>query len=243
MAGRRAARTPLPRERWAAQIAALDSRSPDDTAGRAPLTVERIVAAALGVVAAEGFDALTMRRVSTALETGPASLYAHVRNKSELDDLLVAALCARLTLPTPDQAQWKSQFRDVCAALRDEFLRYPGLARAALAAVPGSVEVLRVGECLLGILLAGGVAPKTAAWTTDAAFLYVSAYCLEAGMARRPGEDADARVVDRAEVRERLAMLPPHLFPHTTAHAQELTAGEEHERFDFTLGLMLRGLA
>jgi hypothetical protein len=32
-------------------------------------------------------------------------------------------------------------------------------------------------------------------------------------------------------------------FPHAKRYAAELTAGAGHDRFDFTIGLMLNGLA
>ncbi len=243
MAGRRASRDAISRQQWAAQIAAIERAPAETRTAKPPISVHRIVEAALRAIEAEGFDDLTMRRVATALQTGPASLYAHVRNKAELDDLLIGELCSRVAIPVPDPATWQAQFIDVCTQLREEFLRYPGIARAALAAVPGSVNTLRVGEAMLGILLSAGVPPQHAAWASDAAFLYVSAYCLEAGIARRQREDVDGQVIDRAEVMHRLQMLPPSLFPNTVSYARELTAGEGHERFDFTLELLLRGLA
>jgi hypothetical protein len=94
---------------------------------------------------------------------------------------------------------------------------------------------------MLAILPAGGVAPQSAAWAIDAAYLFLSAYSLEASLRRKPGEDADGRVFDRDEIIERLRMLPASRFPNTVAHAQELTAGEGQERFDFALGLLSEG--
>ena len=55
--------------------------------GKSPITVDSIITAALGIVASEGYEALTMRRLAAALETGPASLYAHVSHKEELAEL------------------------------------------------------------------------------------------------------------------------------------------------------------
>src|ERR1700729_448818 len=73
------------------------------SAGRKqPITVEAIIETALGIVEREGYAALTMRRGATPLETGPASLYAHVVNKEDLDDLLIGVLCAGIVLPSPD---------------------------------------------------------------------------------------------------------------------------------------------
>ncbi|GAB2959842.1 TetR/AcrR family transcriptional regulator C-terminal domain-containing protein [Amycolatopsis acidiphila] len=128
----------------------------------------------------------------------------------------------------------------MCTQLRDQYLKYPGISRAALAMVPTDLETVRVNEGMLAILLAGGVAPQAAAWAIDALLLYVAAYCLETSIARRrSAQDDVAWVLDRDELRRRFTALPAETFPH----AAELTAGEGHDRFDFTLALMIDGLA
>lgn len=228
------------RDRWVRQIAALDDASAPKRAQKSPLTVDRIVETALEIVEADGFQALTMRRVAAELGTGPASLYAHVRGKADLDDLLIGRLCARVNLPTPDPRLWKEQFLGVCGQLRDLYLAYPGISRAALASGPTSLDTMAVSECLLAILLSGGVEPQSAAWAIDAAFLYVSAYSLETTLRHRA--DDDGRVLDREDIIERFEMLPSSRFPQTVAHARELTSGEGHERFLFTLDLLVCGL-
>ncbi|KPI20511.1 Tetracyclin repressor domain-containing protein [Actinobacteria bacterium OK074] len=236
-----------PRERRAAR-----HRPPNPEAGagprprrrKAPITVEQVVDTALGVIATEGYEALTMRRLAAALDTGPASLYAHVVNKADLDELLIGRLCAALVLPRPDPAAWREQIRDVCVQIRDQYLKYPGISRAALAMAPTDLETVRVSEGMLAILLTGGVPPQTAAWAIDALLLYVAAYCLETSIARqRAADDDTVWVRDRDELLHRFAALPAETFPHTTRHAAELTAGEGHDRFDFTLALMIDGLA
>ncbi|MFJ1578190.1 TetR/AcrR family transcriptional regulator [Streptomyces sp. NPDC088182] len=237
-----------PRERRAARHR---PPNPEAEAGprprrrKAPITVEQVVDTALNVIVTEGYEALTMRRLAAALDTGPASLYAHVVNKADLDELLIGRLCAALVLPEPDPAAWREQIRGVCTQMRDQYLKYPGISRAALAMAPSDLETVRVTEGMLAILLAGGVAPQAAAWAIDALLLYVAAYCLEVSIARRRSAHADdaAWVLDRDELLRRFAALPAGSFPHTTRHAAELTAGEGHDRFDFTLALMIDGLA
>ncbi len=212
---------------------------PEAEAGSKPRrrTVEEVIDTALGVIAAEGFEALTMRRLATALDTGPASLYNHVVNKADLDELLIGRLCTELVLPEPDPAAWREQIRGVCTQLRDQFLKYPGISRAVLAMAPTDLEIVRVSEGMLAILLNGGVTPQAAAWAADAMLLYVAAYCLETSIAQN-----EAGVRDRDELQRRFAALPVDGFPYTSRHAAEITAGEGHERFDFTLGLMIDGL-
>ena len=206
-------------------------------------TGEAIVSTAFSIVEKEGYEALTMRRVATALETGPSSLYAHVVNKDDLDELLIGRLCAEIELPEPDPATWRQQITSVCTQLRDQYLRYPGISRAAFAVAPSNVDTLRVSEGMLAILLAGGIDPQAAAWAIDSLTLYVNAYSLEISLVNQQVSHGDGSwVVSRDELLRRLAALPDTL-PHSKRYAAELTAGSGHDRFDFTIGLMIDGLA
>jgi len=208
-----------------------------------PITVEAIVSTAFGIVEREGYQALTMRRVATALETGPSSLYAHVVNKEDLDELLIGRLCAAIDLPGPDPAAWRKQIISVCTQLRDQYLRYPGISQAAFAVAPTNLDTLRVSEGMLAILLAGGTGEQAAAWATDSLLLYVSAYSLEVSLVDQQRSHGDGSwVVSRDELLRRFAALPG-TFPQTKRYAAELTAGTGHDRFDFTIGLMIDGLA
>jgi hypothetical protein len=93
---------------------------------------------------------------------------------------------------------------------------------------------------MLAILLAAGIAPQTAAWAIDSLTLYVNSYSLEVSMARDRSDES--WVVSRDELLRRFAALPD-TFPQTKRYARELTGGTVHDRFDFTLGLMIDGLA
>jgi AcrR family transcriptional regulator len=230
-----------PEERWAAQVAVLKPGAPAPRTAREPLSARRIVDAALQLVQAEGFDALTMRRLASTLHATPGALYAHVQDKRELDDLMLGALCARVQIPSPDPDAWKAQAIAVCAQLRDEYLRYPGIWRATLAAAPSTPDTMRIMEGLLAILTSGGVPLQYAAWAIDAAFQYTGAYSVTAPR-RTPGDSATAVAATRDEATAQLAMLPAEQFPISSAHAAELTSGIGHERFDFTLDLLFGGL-
>jgi AcrR family transcriptional regulator len=232
-----------PKIRRAARHAQLDDSVASSGTKKAPITVERIVEAALHVVSTQGYDALTMRSVANVLGTGPASLYAHVVNKADIDELLIGRLLSEIVLPEPDPVTWRAQILDVCAQMRDQYLRYPGISRAALATASTNLDTLRVAEGMLTILVTGGVPPQTAAWALDSLSLYVNAYTLEISMvdARRAGQD-DAWIVGRDELIERFEALPADAFPSTRRYAAELTAGTGHERFDFTLGLIIDNL-
>ncbi|AEV85734.1 TetR family transcriptional regulator [Actinoplanes sp. SE50] len=238
---------PTPQERRAARHqlggapSAPAARRGPSGGRKKPITVDAIIDTAFGIIETEGYEALTMRRLAVALETGPSSLYAHVVNKEDLDELLIGRLCAEIELPEPDPAGWRAQLIGVCTRLRDQFLRYPGISRAAFAAAPSNLDTLRVSEGMLGIVLAGGIAPQVAAWAIDALTLYVNAYCLEVSVAeRRRAPDGDW-VLTRAEMMRRFAALPDG-FPHTKRYAAELTGGTVQDRFAFTLNLIIDGI-
>ena len=211
-------------------------------ARKEPLSVERIVATALNIVAAEGFEALTMRRVAAALDTGPASLYAHVVNKADLDELLIGYLCSQIVLPEPEPEKWRAQILDIAAQIRDQYLKYPGISQAALGVVPSNRETLRISEGMLAVLLAGGVEPQTAAFAIASLSLYVNAYCLEIGLWLRQMSDDGGWMVTQASLMRRFDSLPENEFPFTKRYAAQLTAGEGHDRFDFALKTMTDGL-
>ncbi|MGK3208473.1 TetR/AcrR family transcriptional regulator [Amycolatopsis sp. MEPSY49] len=227
-----------PRRRRAARHAGAATASP-----KKPITVDRITDAALQVVATEGYDALTIRRVAAVLGTGPSSLYAHIVTKDDIDDLLVGRLCAELVLPEPDPARWRTQILDAYTQIRDQYLKYPGVSRAALGMVPTNLDALRVRERLFAILLAGGIEPRTAAWALDALSLYVSAYALEQSLVQQRRKHPDDEwVLGREELVSRFSALPAETFPQTRRYAAELTSGSGHDRFEFTLGLLIDNL-
>jgi hypothetical protein len=108
--------------------------------------------------------------------------------------------------------------------------------------VPTNLETMRVNEGMLAIVLAGGADPQTAAWAIDALTLYVNAYCLETGLRdSQASRNGDSWVVSRDELVRRFAELPD-TFPQTKRYAAELTSGAGHDRFDFTINLILDGL-
>ncbi|WP_433525002.1 TetR/AcrR family transcriptional regulator [Nocardia pseudovaccinii] len=232
-----------PKQRRAARHAQPTTSPAQPSRRKAPITVDRITDAALEVVATQGYDALTMRSVAAVLDTGPASLYAHVVNKADIDELIIGRLCTRLVLPEPDPAAWRVQIRDVCAQMRDQYLKYPGISRAALAMASTNLDVMRVSEGMLAILLAGDIEPQTAAWAMDALGLYVAAYTLEISLvAQRQSKSDDTWVIGRDELVTRFTALPADQFPQTKRYAAELTAGTGYQRFDFALDLILDNL-
>ncbi|WP_369146625.1 TetR/AcrR family transcriptional regulator C-terminal domain-containing protein [Streptomyces sp. R44] len=93
------------------------------------LTRTRIVRAALDLADAEGLNALTMRRVATALNTSTMALYRHVPGKVELVRLIADAACGEVPLgPVP--ADWRTGLERGARWLRGVYTRHRWMAHA-----------------------------------------------------------------------------------------------------------------
>jgi AcrR family transcriptional regulator len=214
-------------------------------AAREPLTRERIVDAAMRVLVEQGYEAVSMRKVASALGTGPASLYAHVANKKELDQLLVDRAARDMKLPdTPDPERWQEQLKDAMRELLRVMRANPGVARAAIGQVPLGERALLSTERILGILKAGNLPDQAAAWAVDLIPLYVTAIAFEESVQGAAGwseEDVEGFV---AGLRDFFATLPADRFPLTIALAGPLTSGATTDaRFEFGLTVIVAGLA
>ncbi|MFG1943064.1 TetR/AcrR family transcriptional regulator [Nonomuraea sp. NPDC048826] len=216
---------------------------------RRQLSQELIVEAGLRVLDAEGLDALSMRRVATELDTGPASLYAHVANKDELLELIYDLVLGEVELPEPDPTRWREQLRDHVRRVHHVLTSHADVARAGLAGVPSGPNAVRLSEFVFGLLIEAGMAPREASLALDRITLYVCGDAYEGSLhyARmRAAGPVDVEEYFRrftGDVTGYLRSLPPERFPHLTAHVDALIADDGEARFEYGLDLLLAGLA
>jgi AcrR family transcriptional regulator len=202
------------------------------------------VDAALAVLDAEGLDALTMRRVATALGTGPASLYAHVADKDEMVAAVLDRVAGEIEVPDRiDPKRWRVQLKALAHSMREVYGRHRGIARAGLGVIPTGEQALGIADVMVGILLAGGVSRRVAALSVDLLALYCTAISFEDDIRAAEGGTGAAHEDDEEEFRAFFAALPVDRFPHLVSMAGPLTAGDGDERFDFGLDLIIRGIA
>lgn len=220
---------------------------PRATPPKQPLSQELIVETALRLLDAEGLDAVSMRRVAQELDTGPASLYAHVSNKDELWELVLEKVAGDVKLPgEPDPERWQEQLKELCMEVWRNLTLHRDLARISLAVIPTGPNSLRVSEHMLGIMLAGGVPRNVAGWALDRLFLYLDSDAYEGALHTAkapPGSDPYEHARDYfQQISEYFRSLPPDRFPNTVSMVDELMGGDGDERFEFGLDLIIRGL-
>ncbi|MFB7225008.1 TetR/AcrR family transcriptional regulator [Streptomyces sp. NPDC056227] len=92
-----------------------------------PLTEAGIYAAALRLIDADGVEALTMRKLATALDANPMSPYHHVPNKDALLRGVAKMVGAQFRTVTLEDAPWQERIRLLATDFRTLAYRHPNL--------------------------------------------------------------------------------------------------------------------
>jgi len=111
------------------------------------LSREAIGAAALAIADAEGFQAVSMRRVAQELNAGTMSLYYYVRTKDDLVAVMDDALMNEALLPAVPR-NWKHAITEIATRTHSIFLRHPWALISMQSAPPGLNAMRHMEQCL-----------------------------------------------------------------------------------------------
>ena len=217
-------------------------RSTRERPAKAPLSEDAIVDAALAILKSEGPEAVTMRRVAAALDTGAMSLYVYVSGREGLLQAMLDRVTATIELEPPDPSRWRAQLHSLLQRTHQALTAHPGIAAMTLADPPTTEAVLLLTENLLGILLAGGLDPQDAAWACDIFVLLVTGVASEDDVRRPRSRDDGDRQEPVDKLYKTFAGLAPDRFPLLAAHAAQMVAGDGDERFRFAIDVVIDGV-
>jgi AcrR family transcriptional regulator len=225
----RAPDAPLPAPPWRTTVQRRARRG----AGPA-LDRERIVAAALRIVDAEGVVALSLRRLADELDVTPMSLYWHVADKAELLELVGQAVLDEIVLPDR-VGGWKEQLRDVHRAMLASFLRHRNTTDAVAGRARFGAAGLAAFERIVAILLDAGFTPEAA---FDA---YQSLYLFTLGFMATSTRSPEF-VESQRQGAEYMASLPIERFPSIREVAPVIGRRSLEERFEIGLDVVIDGI-
>jgi AcrR family transcriptional regulator len=204
--------------------------------GARRLTLEGIVAAAAAVIASEGFEALTMRRIAEECGVGVMTLYGYVRTKEEILAALSDRLLGEVELPATTDGPWTEQVAAVFRSVHRVFSAHPELAQIATTQPIDGLAAYRGAELVLAALRGAGFDDEVAFCAFDALV------CYTAGFTQRQIA-FEAPTVPSANRLRRIHQLPPDEFPSLVALAPLFVSPRLDERFDEGLALLIDGLA
>ncbi|WP_030168567.1 TetR/AcrR family transcriptional regulator [Spirillospora albida] len=161
---------------------------------RPPLSIERIIDAALRIVDGQGLARLTMRRLGDALEVEAMAIYHHLpRGKEQLLDGLVAHVATAPAGPVADGAAWRDALRAWAHGYRERLMEHAGVLPLVVTR-RNPVALTTTVASLREILRRGGVPEATAAAAAHTLLGYVIGHtALEV---RGTDEDGADRAVD-----------------------------------------------
>jgi len=218
-------------------------RSRRDRPAKPALSRDAIVTAALDIARTEGVDALTMRRVASALDTGPASLYVYVADRRELQELVFDAAIGTIQIDPIDAAHWREQLKELARRMVKMMSEdFPGLAVLAMSHIPSGENAMRAVEAMLTLLKAGGASDEAAGYAADLLSLYVTAIAYEESLYRKLYSDPEHEQREVSQLAERFAALDAERFPTMARIGAAMTRGDGAERFELGLDVLINGL-
>jgi AcrR family transcriptional regulator len=208
---------------------------------RPPLTRERVVAEALTVIAQEGVGALTMRTLAARLGVVPGALYRHVRNKEQLQDLVLDGVLAEVDCNLDPSLPWAQQLTVLAHRLRTVLESHPGVAGLLRLRDPLGPHSLTVAEAFLARLQAAGFSDHQA----GLAFFLIIDYTTGFAAGSPPISTNEQRVRDeatRSQLHQFFRSLPSDRFPALVALGEHVWVDNRDERFTAGLDILVDGL-
>jgi AcrR family transcriptional regulator len=213
----------------------------NDQDRRPQLTRQRVVDEALAVIAQDGAQALTMRSLAARLGVVPGALYHHVRNKEQLQDLLLDGVLAEVDGHLDPSLGWPEQLKLLAHRLRTVLERHPGVAAILKTRDPLGPHSLALAEAFLAPLQAAGFGDREA----GLAFFLLVDYTVGFAVSSPRTSINEQRVRDaaiRTQLHEFFRSLPPDRFPALVALGEHVWVDNREERFTAGLDVLVDGL-
>lgn len=213
---------------------------------RPVLSREQIVQVALELGDTEGINAISTRRIATALSVSAMALYGYIERKEDVLDLMIDAVYGEVPIPLQqDPRDWRSQLQEIAVQKRAMMHRHPWFASLIGHRAVLGPNALKQTDDLLGIINQLGFDVTTSMSILALFNAYIVGFVLgemgEAETQRRTGlSEQEWQQQVGPYVQEQI--IASGRYPHL---AQALVEGEEHpsdERFLFGLTRLLEGI-
>ncbi|MCA1832172.1 MAG: TetR/AcrR family transcriptional regulator C-terminal domain-containing protein [Actinomycetota bacterium] len=168
---------------------------------------DHVVERAVAIADRGGIEALTMRRLAEACGLSPMGLYRHIRDRSDLLDLIVQRVLLDIPAP-PSRGSWQTRTRRLFEGMRTVSLAHPGVVALGVARATPVPAMARFTDHALGIMSQAGFAGDQAMMAYDAMLMFTIGSVLW----QIPRSGAEREGLLRSATPSEM----PHLFEHAT---------------------------
>lgn len=113
---------------------------------------DQIVKVAIGIADGHGLEALTMRRLATAVDAGTMTLYRYLNGKDDLLELMFDAILDEAPVPDAPSGDWRLDLTELARQNRQLGHRHPWSVLHALGRPTFGPNALRRSEYMLACL-------------------------------------------------------------------------------------------
>jgi AcrR family transcriptional regulator len=216
----------------------------DHGAPRQRLTREKVLAAALAFVDANGLAALSMHKLGAELGVQGMSLYSHVASKDDLLDGIVEAMTREAQMPPAGSTDWRDALRQLAGEIRGIILRHPAAAPLLVSRPVMPTRRLEQLDAYARLLQRAGFTEDRAMDVLRTVFMYAHGYALVEACFLACA-DCGPWPADELSRMRRVTEMVSRDAPDHLLRLAMLFCGRSDMEEQFSLGidLMIRGLA
>ncbi|MFF4283516.1 TetR/AcrR family transcriptional regulator C-terminal domain-containing protein [Streptomyces kronopolitis] len=196
------------------------------------LSRAKILSRALELLDEQGLEALTMRKLATALGVHVGGLYWHFDGKQALLDSMAEDILGLLAPPGPD-LEWRERLTALAGSLRQALRSRRDGARLVAGTFVAQPNTLSTGSALTSAVLNAGIAPERASTLAFALFYYVLGHTIE----------EQARDSQSSESFEALLVQAEGASEEAEASLRSMYEVDADQRFFTGLDVFLDGLS
>lgn len=183
-----------------------------------PLSRDKIVAAAVELVDADGYSAFSLRRLAAHLGVHDRAVRYHVGTREALLDMMVSQVVTEVNVPDPATVDWQDWFRLASSGIRRVMVAHPQMAPLVADLLPtGPVGTELIAGAAQALCRAtddiGAVADCLNAWTR----FVVGTLTVEPGISRLASSRRSRPLNDQLD---EMDPHPRHLLEELLRRAQ-----------------------
>lgn len=198
------------------------------------LSRSQVVDAAREIVLAEGYEAVTVRRLARELDVSSFAVHAHMGSKDELFDAVVMALVEARHAPIRKARSWQAALFGYAEVMWELLLEHPTVVEVLQRNVISSQSVLVDLERIAALAARAGLSAEELAEIYETVWTFVLGYAATV--------HARARMDERA-LREARADAIVDELPHAAGLARALAGFERVDAFPRRLRNLIDALA